>query len=171
MSAEKCNSAALKYVAAGLKTKGQVAEYLRKKGFESDDIEDGLFMLSDYNYINDAYYCQVYFREACRKGRGRRRIEQDLENKKIPRDVVKNALDDLLSEDNPEYDDLLVETLTEKERALKIAYKMAETQKASGKEIDKNFCAKVGRRLMTTGYGSDVIYHCIGQMMKGREDE
>lgn len=171
MSAEKCNAAALKYVAAGLKTKGQVTEYLRKKAFEPDDIEEALAMLEDYNYINDAYYCQVYYKEACRKGRGRRRIEQELENKKIPRTIIRDALDELLSEDNPDYEDLIEETLTEKERAMKIALKMAETQKASGKEIDKNFCAKVGRRLMTNGYGSDIIYHCIGQVMKGREDE
>lgn len=171
MSAEKCNNAALKYVAAGLRTRGQVADYLRKKGFEYEHIEDALAMLTEYNYINDAYYCEAYYKEACRKGRGRRRIEQELEAKKISRDVIRDTLDDLLSEDNPDYQELIEETLTERERAMKIAMKMAAEQMSLGKAVDRNFCAKVGRRLMTSGYSNDVIYHCIGQVMKGKDDE
>lgn len=171
MSAEKCNNAALKYVAAGLRTKGQVADYLRKKGFEDEHIEDALAMLTEYNYINDAYYCEAYYKEACRKGRGRRRIEQELEAKKISRDVIRDTLDDLLSEENPDYQELIEDTLTERERAMKIALKMTAEQKSLGKAVDRNFCAKVGRRLMTNGYSNDVIYHCIGQVMKGRDDE
>lgn len=171
MSAEKCNNAALKYVAAGLRTKGQVADYLRKKGFEDEHIEDALAMLTEYNYINDAYYCEAYYKEACRKGRGRRRIEQELEAKKISRDVIRDTLDDLLSEENPDYQELIEDTLTERERAMKIALKMTAEQKSFGKAVDRNFCAKVGRRLMTNGYSNDVIYHCIGQVMKGRDDE
>ncbi|MBQ9961100.1 MAG: RecX family transcriptional regulator [Firmicutes bacterium] len=171
MSAEKCNGAALRYVAAGLKTKGQVMDYLKRKGFADSEVEEAVRMLEDYNYINDTYYCTVYYKEACRKGRGRRRIEQELESKKISRDIIRDALDDFLSEDNPDYEDVIAETLTEKERAMRIAEKMTSEQKSLGKPIDRNFCAKVGRRLMTNGYSNDIIYHCIGQVMKGQRDE
>lgn len=166
MSVEKCKSKALRYVAMQVKTEGQVADYLRRKEFASEEIEAALEFLREYKYVDDRHYCRSYYIEACGKGRGRRRIEQDLAAKKVSRNLIRKTLDEFLSEENPDYDDLMREILPEKERALKTAIKLLTNQLESGKEADKNFMAKVGRRLMSLGYGSDIIYATIGTLMK-----
>lgn len=163
---EKCKSVALRYVSMQMKTEGQVADYLRRKGFEPRLIEDTLAFLKEYNYINDAEYCRLYYGEGCRKGKGRRRIEQELQNKKITKSVIRDSLDDYISEDNPDFLNIIEETGTEKERALKIGRKMLRQQLEQGKAADKNFMAKVGRRLMSLGYDSSVLYSVIGILMK-----
>lgn len=166
MTADKCKNVALKYVAMYSKTQGQVEDYLRRKEFSASDIEEAIEMLKEYGYINDEKYCCDYYLQGCRKGRGRRRIEQELAQKKINRNVIRESLDKFLSEENPDYDEIICETLSEKERAMNLGKKMLKEQIAAGKEADKAFCAKVGRRLMAMGYDSGVIYSVIGFVMK-----
>lgn len=170
MSSDKCRSAALRYVSAASKTEGQVADYLKRKAFPESDIEEALEMLREYKYVDDAGYCRNYYMQGCRKGRGRRRIEQELEQKKISRSVIRESLDDFLSEENPDYGDIIGETLTEKERALNVAEKMLREHKVTGKPVDKAFCAKVGRRLTAMGYDGSSIYGAIGFVMKNSGD-
>lgn len=171
MSVEKCKSSALWYVSLAVKTSGQVRDYLAKKEYTPEEIDAALEMLIEYKYVDDAQYCRDYYMLACRKGRGRRRIEQDLERKKISRSVIRDTLDDFLSEENPDYEDVVRETLTEKERAMALGKKMVNEQRASGKPLDRAFCAKVGRRLTSQGYGGDTIYSVIGMVMRQSEKE
>ena len=171
MTAEKCKSSALRYVSMAIKTEGQVKDYLFRKGFASSEIEDAIDMLREYNYVNDKKYCCDYYIQGCRKGRGRRRIEQDLEQKKIERRVIRETLDQFLSEENPDYDEIMSETLTEKKRAMCVGDKMLREHIASGKSVDKAFCAKVGRRLISLGYSSEVIYSVIGHVMRENLDD
>ena len=171
---EKCKSLALRYVSMQIKTEGQVAEYLKKKDFEKEIIEEAIEYLRQYNYVNDAEYCKAFFKEGCRKGKGRRRIEQELSNKRVSREVIKCAIDELVSYDNPEYDEFLQEVGSEKERALAVGRKMLRQHEELGKVADKNFMARVGRRLVSLGYGNDVLYSIIGTLMNERkvtEDE
>lgn len=92
-------------------------------------------------------------------------------NAKISRSVIRDTLDDFLSEENPDYEDVVRETLTEKERAMALGKKMVNEQRASGKPLDRAFCAKVGRRLTSQGYGGDTIYSVIGMVMRQSEKE
>ena len=79
---EKCKNTALRYITAQVKTEGQVTDYLKRKGFDREHISKTIEYLKGYKYINDYDYCVAYYMEACRKGKGRRRIEQELANKK-----------------------------------------------------------------------------------------
>ena len=171
---EKCKSLALRYVSMQVKTEGQVAEYLKKKSFEKETIENTIEYLREYNYLNDGEYCKAYFREACRKGKGRRRIEQELLNKKVSKQTIRESLEAFISDENPDYDEFIKEVGTEKDRALQVGRKMLRQHEELGKEADKNFMAKVGRRLMSLGYGNDILYSVIGTLMDERkvtEDE
>lgn len=171
MSVEKCKLAALKYVAAQLKTEGQVRDYLSRKEFNQEEIGQALEFLREYKYVDDEQYCIIYYKEACRKGKSRRRIEQELVAKKAPRSLIRDALDGFLSDENPDYEAIMDEILPEKERALKVGRKMLRIQLDSGREADKNFMAKVGRRLAGLGYESGAIYYVIGCLMKEREQK
>ncbi len=170
MSAEKCRMAALRYVSLAQKTEGQVKDYLRRKSFSEAEIEEALEMLREYRYVDDKKYCCDYYMYGCRKGRGRRRIERELEQKKIKRDIIRESLEEFLSEGNPDYEYIMEETLTEKERAMHIGQKMLKEQLSLGKDVDKAFCAKVGRRLISMGYDGDSIYGVIGFIMKNKAE-
>lgn len=171
MNSERCRNTALRYVAMRMRTEGQVADYLRRKEFEEADIADAIGFLREYRYVDDVRYCRMYFREACLKGRGRRRIEQELMRRKVDRSIIRESIDSYLSEDNEEYQQLLEEIMTEKDRALSEGRKMLKNHEESGRYADKNFLAKVGRRLMGLGYGSETIYSVIGTLMKERKEE
>lgn len=162
MSSEKCKAAALRYVAARMRTEGQVEDYLKRKEFSDEDIKESLVMLREYGYVDDLNYCISYYKEACQKGKSRRLIEQELIKKKVEKDVIKNALDDFLSDDNPDYKDIMEEVLTEKKRASTVAGKMIRNHLDNGKTIDRKFVEKVGRRLTALGYSGEVIYAITG---------
>lgn len=166
MNSEKCRTAALRYAGMYVKTRGQTEDYLRRKGFDKEETEDALNMLEEYGYIDDTSYCRNYYVEACRKGRGHRRIIQELERKKIKRKDSEAVLAEFLSEENPEYRQLMNEILTEKQRALKTAVRMLNEARAEGRETDNNFMAKVARRLYGLGFGSETIYSVMGVVMK-----
>ena len=169
-SAEKCRSAALRSVSMAAKTEGQVKDYLVRKEFPETEIEEAIEMLREYRYVDDERYCRDYYIQGCRKGRGRRRIEQELERKKISRSIIRKSLDNFLSEENPDYQDILEETLTEKERAMALGRKMLKEQLSLGKSVDKAFCAKVARRLTSMGYDGGSIYSVIGYIMKNSQN-
>ena len=172
-SGEKCKSAALRYVAAAIKTEGQVRDYLARKGFAAEEIDEAISMLREYDYVNDARYCRDYYMLACSKGRGRRRIEQELAQKKISRQLIRESLDELLSADNPDYEELVAQTLTEKERAMELGRKLLRERRLDGKPVDRAFCGRVARRLSAMGYGCDIIYSVIGMVLEegGKRDE
>lgn len=165
MNSEKCRQAALRYVAQRMRTEGQVQDYLRRKGFETDEISEAVEMLREYSYVDDTAYCISYYKQACLKGRGRKRIEKELENRMIPRQVITAAVNMLLSEDSPLHEEIMEEILPEKERAMKVAGKMAHDHISSGGVADRKFMAKMGRRLSALGYGSHTIYYVIGHVM------
>ena len=165
MNSEKCRQAALRYVAVRMRTEGQVQDYLRRKGFEEDHISEAVDMLREYRYVDDTSYCMSYYKQACLKGRGRKRIEKELENKMIPRQVVSEAISTLLSEESPLYEEIMEEILSEKVRAVKVARMMAHDYISSGGGADRKLMAKMGRRLSALGYGSQTIYSVIGQVM------
>ena len=166
MSSDKCKSTALRYVAARMRTQGQVEDYLRRKEFSGEDIKEALNMLIEYKYVDDANYCISYYKEACQKGKGRRRIEQELLSKKVKKDVIQITLDEFLSDENPDYREIMEEVLTEKKRASIVVRKMIQNHLDDGKSIDRKFVEKVGRRLTTLGYSGEVIYSITGILMK-----
>lgn len=163
---EKCKNTALRYITAQIKTEGQVEDYLKRKGFEPEHIKDTIEFLKEYNYVNDKEYCVLYYKDACRKGKGRRRIQQELLTKKVRMETIIEALEEYTNEDNIEHDDFLNEVGSEKDRALEVGRKMLRQHLELGKEADKNFMAKVGRRLITLGYDTSILYSVIGTLMK-----
>ena len=67
MTVEKCKAAALRYVAAAIKTEGQVMDYLKRKEFSADEIQEAVDMLREYSYVDDRKYCCDYYLQGCRK--------------------------------------------------------------------------------------------------------
>ncbi len=136
------------------RTKHQVIMYLRGKGFEEEEIMDAVEELEKYRYIDDLNYSIMYFRYGFEKGRGIVRIKRELSEKGVSADTIEDAYYEL------------DEVPDQYEAARQIASEMlAETDMDDmNYEEKRRLCAKVGRRLMTRGFSSDIVYKVMGNI-------
>ena len=136
------------YLSAQPRTQWEVRKYLKQKEYDTSEIDDAVEQLLEYGYLDDLEYCRSYIRVAAEKGKGQKKIRQELEARGIGRETMEKAF--------PELD--------EKKRALEVAVKMARQQLSEGKALDEKFLARVARRLAGLGYTTDVIYFVIGKL-------
>lgn len=136
------------YLAAQPRTQWEVRKYLKQKEYDTSEIDDAVEQLLEYGYLDDLEYCRSYIRVAAEKGKGQKKIRQELEARGIGRETMEEAF--------PELD--------EKKRALEVAVKMARQQLSEGKALDEKFLARAARRLAGLGYTTDVIYFVIGKL-------
>lgn len=140
---------ALKYLTSRARTRGEMEKHLREKGFEKEEIQETIQRLEQLHYLDDMDYCLRYFEYAFGKGRGTLRAKRELEEKGVSREIIQIAFEEYEAEES------------ELDRARQQAAKIA-----AGKEPDRKLMAKIGRRLTTMGYSSDVIYQVIGGYMR-----
>ncbi|MGN1412681.1 MAG: regulatory protein RecX [Anaerovoracaceae bacterium] len=136
------------YLSAQPRTQWEVRKYLKQKEYDPSEIDDAVEQLLEYGYLDDLEYCRSYIRVAAEKGKGQKKIRQELEARGIGRETMEEAF--------PELD--------EKKRALEVAVKMARQQLSEGKGLDEKFLARAARRLAGLGYTTDVIYFVIGKL-------
>ena len=136
------------YLSAQPRTQWEVRKYLKQKKYDTSEIDDAVEKLLEYGYLDDLQYCQSYIRVAADKGKGQKKIRQELEARGIRRETMEEAFPDL----------------DEKKRALEVAVKMTRQQLSEGKELDEKFLARAARRLAGLGYTTDVIYFVIGKL-------
>lgn len=145
--------AALKYLTFRARTCGEVERHLLSKGFDPEEIQETIERLKELRYLDDEDYCARYLEYAVAKGRGPLRIRRELEEKGVDREIIQIAFEEYETEES----DL--------DRAKEQAEKIAR-----GKTVDKKLLARIGRRLQSMGYTSDVIYQVIGIYM-GRSSD
>lgn len=144
---------ALKYLGPRARTCQEMNDHLRAKGFSQQEIIAVIQELIELRYLDDQDYCCQYFEYAFGKGKGAYRAKKELEQKGVDRSVIEIAFEEYEGEES------------ELERAEKQAAKIAD-----GRQIDEKLLAKMGRRLTSLGYSSDVVYQIIGAYM-GTQDE
>ncbi len=145
--------AAAKYLASRARSTGEMKTYLRKKGYNDDEISDVIADFLDYGYLDDEDYCRQYIKYAFSKGKGPLRVKQELAEKGIDREVAAFALEDYEAIES----DL--------ERAL------AQARKTAGdKTIDEKMKGRIGRRLVSLGYSTDIAYKVIGILMREQNE-
>ena len=128
-------------------------EYLAKKDFGEDEIREVIEEFRDFRYLDDEEYCRQYINYACSKGKGPLRIRQELADKGVDRETIGFALEDYYDRDE------------ELERALRQAEKTL-----AGKPVDEKMRGRLGRRLVSLGYSTDVVYKVIGICMRGNDE-
>jgi len=166
-SNEKAREAALKKLGSRARTEKEIRNHLRSLGFSTEDVNDTVGFLKEYNYLNDERYCRQYYVYARPKGKALHRIIRELEQKGIPAGLARTALEDMEAE--PEYGG---EVISDRDAALEVGLKMARQQEASGKDFDQKFLARVGRRLAGLGYNSSTCYYVMNKVKDyGKEDE
>ena len=145
--------AAAKYLASRARSTGEMKTYLKSKGYEDGEIAAVIADFLDYGYLDDEDYCRQYIKYAFSKGKGPLRVKQELAEKGISRDTIAFALEDYEMEES----DL--------DRALAQARKTV-----AGKPVDEKMKGRVGRRLVSLGYSTDIAYKVIGILTREQNE-
>ena len=155
-SIEKAAERAAAYINIKPRTAYQVNKYLKEKGYDDDVIDDVVNQLKEYHYIDDINYAEMYFQYGFDKGRGVARIKRELLEKGIAHDVIDEVYDSL--EEIPD----------QKEMAMEIALFMIKDTNLDGLDYDekRRLQAKIGRRLISRGFSSDIAYKVIGEIVR-----
>ena len=148
---------AAKYLAYRSHTTWEMRKHLAEKGFDGESIDEVIDDFQTYGYLDDEKYCRQYFEYAFSKGKGKRKVFQELREKGIDNDTIQFAFEDM--EDS--YD----EKSRAREEASKVL-RMADIDIEAGDTVSEKLIAKVARRLQSKGYGSDTIYSVIGELRR-----
>lgn len=138
-----------------MRTVSEMRSHLRDKGYEKDEIDETIHEFVETRYLNDAQYVMAYAEYAFAKGRGSRRISQELAQKGIDMETVSNALEDYKYENS----------IDEREIACRTASRLVELElDGTDRVFDRRLSGKVARRLDGLGYDTGMIYSILGEL-------
>lgn len=164
-----CHDTAVSYLEYRERSAHEVKSHLISKGFHEEEIEKELQYLQELHYVDDIRYCRNYLGYWTGKGRGPVRLQFELAEKGIDTATIQEALE------------ACFDRSTEKAAALKEAKKVLNRSRHAGLDLDngedeedadepsvpdEKTVAKIGRKLASLGYHTDVIYEIIRQLRK-----
>ncbi len=101
---KKAKNTAYRYLSIRPRSRTEVEQKLTERAYSDSVIHAVLADLDRLGYINDREFAREWARSRVRlRGFGKRRIEQELRNKGISRDIIHETLADLF-QDSPESD-------------------------------------------------------------------
>ena len=162
---------ALTHISAYSRTKKEVRQFLRRKGYLASVEEYVIEKMKSYGFLNDAAYAKSYALSALKR-KGRKLIEFELLSKGIEKEDIEAAFDGLADEedfckDDGKGDGLengAVET-RERRAAEDIAAKYMR-----GKIAEKNVLAALYRRLISRGFPGDIVKEIVDKYREKSED-
>ncbi len=133
----------------------EIQTRLKQKGFSAPAIEAAIARAEGWNYVDDEAFARFWVenREANRP-RGRRLLEQELRDKGVDREIVRNAID------NAELDEKTA--ATELARAKMRSYSNLEPE-----IVRRRLTGFLARK----GYGFDVVKHALSEAMAAPLDD
>lgn len=151
--------AALRYLSSRSRSIFEMKKYLSGKGFDAEEIEALISDFCQCGYLDDGAYCLSYFRYAFGRGKGKKKVFYELREKGVDQTVMEIAFEDFQEEEGEAFD--------ERARAFAEAEKVLRLSDLSpGEPVSEKIVARIGRKLQSKGYSSDVIYSVIGQVRK-----
>lgn len=82
---------AARYLGVRPRTEKEMTTYLTDKGFSEHTTSHTVQKLKEYGYVNDADFCRAYI-DAYKHKSGVRKLEAELRNKGVTRDIIDEAL-------------------------------------------------------------------------------
>ena len=149
---------AAKLLAAKQRSVAELRErLLASRGATTAIVEEVLERLREYGYLDDAKFAQTYASLRLRERPiGRRRLERDLSLKKVDKQTVSTALDEVF-EATPE-EDLI-------ERAI------AKRIRLRGKPKSREDAKKLFDHLLRQGFGFELVSERVRKLMKSEPDD
>ncbi len=153
-SREKAAAKAAAYVNHKPRTRQQVIQYLERNGFGSDAVEAAVEELTKYHYIDDFNFSVLYFQYGFDKGRGIGRIKRELLEKGVAADVIECAYEEL--DEIPDQEEMAM--------AIGTSVVSGIDSDALSYEEKRKLQAKIGRRLASRGFSSDIAYRVVKRL-------
>ena len=151
--------AAYSYLDARMRTKAEVENKLKEKGYTEDEIIEAVNELIGMRYLDDYQYALRYYEYNREKKRGSARAARELAEKGVDAVTIKNAREDYLySEKVDEFADALA--VAEKELELKSAVCIT----------DEKTAARIARKLDGRGFERGAIFKVLDTLRNRRED-
>ena len=147
--AERAYEKALAYLERRDRTEKEIRDRLAGAGFPEDIACATLGRLKDAGLVDDEGYAARYLEALAGKGRGRLRIAEEMRRKGLPDALVRNALEDGISDED------------ERARAAEAA-RLAWAGIPGGTDRRKA-AARVSRRLITLGFAYETIGAVMGE--------
>ena len=128
-------------------------EKMRRWDIDEQERDDVIRRLRDGKFIDDERYCRAFVRDKAGQNRwGRRKIEQALWLKRIPKDVVEAVMAET---DDSSYVETLRPMLAQKRKTVKAASDFELRNKLFRWALSRGFAADVIRQCMDT---TDISY-------------
>ncbi len=140
---------ALNFISLSKKTKKEVEDYLRKKGYLDGTIETVISKMSTYKFINDEEYAKDYVKSYSKR-KGNKLLAMELKRKGVGDSEISEAIE---------------ERSDESEGANAVAEKYLR-----GKEKTKENAVKCYRYLLGKGFSYDVAKEASFKFIGGEED-
>lgn len=146
---------ALNYLTYRSRTKKQLYDYLKRKGFEESELEEVIRRMEEYRFLDDGEFARRWVQsKKTGKPVGRRKIAYELKSKGIAQDVLESALDTLTVEEEQQQACKLAEKAALKYRHLPYRQRMA----------------KISQALLRRGFDWEII-SCALRYISGEENE
>jgi regulatory protein len=146
---DKASNYAMYLLAKKDRTKKEIIDKLKDKGFDEDIIDCVLDKLLEYNYINDEIYCEKYINDKTKFSKyGINKIKAKLYAKGVDRDTISTEI-------------VKIDNDLEFENALLLAKKKLNSIKESDKYKIK---AKLSNHLISKGFAYDTIRKVFSQL-------
>ena len=129
-----CLNYALNLLSKSVKTEKEIIAKLKKRGYVSEIIDNVIFKLKDYGYVNDEEFAEKYI-NSYSKNKGKRLLKSELKLKGVSDAIIENKF---LSVEN------------ELETAIKIAEKYVKN-----KPVDIKTKQKCYKYLLSKGFSYD----------------
>ena len=124
----------------------EMQEKMRRWGIDEAMQAKVIAYLVSEKYVDDERYCRMFVREKIRFNKwGRRKVEQALFMKRIPKEISRSVLDEVPDE---EYLKVLRPLLKTKEKSIK-----------ANNEYEKNM--KLAKFALSRGFSFDLIRQCL----------
>lgn len=151
MEKNKALAIGMDYCARSERNSNETKYYLQTKGVSPDDLDDIIRNLIDEGFIDDLRYAKSYVADKYRfNSWGRKKISYQLAAKRIPSNIINEALETL---DPDEYYENLKEQLRKKSGSIK-----------GGSFYEKK--AKLTRFAAARGYEMDLIFSAIDELLR-----
>lgn len=138
-------------------TTKQLRDKLREGGYPEEVIRQALDYVAGYHYTDDLRYAETYITD--HEGtRSRRRIEQDLRDRGIDRDILEKAWQQWEQKGGVQDEEAMIRRLLDKRHYDPATADLREQQKTYGFLMRKGFAQETIRRTLRT----DGFYECEG---------
>ena len=149
---KKARRRAIRYLVYKDRSRNEIICYLKRKRFSANVVDETLTFLENNGYINDRRFALQFGRSRIvNKKVGRLRLEQELRNKGLERQIINETLSSLYEEYN------------EREVAMVCAKKKLASCSSGESEKDRG---RLARFLERKGFPTSIVYQVVTHLVQ-----